>query len=65
MKKGRIYEFQDKGKVDVMDFCEQKKSFLTQEVGRKMIFPQNLRNLYSLRNEEEDASAPHKRNKKK
>ena len=28
-KKGRVYEFQDKGKVDVMDFWEQKKSFST------------------------------------
>ena len=25
-KKGRVYEFQDKGKVDVMDFWEQKKN---------------------------------------
>ena len=24
-KKGRVYEFLDKGKVDIMDFCEQKE----------------------------------------
>ena len=26
-KKGRAYEFQDKGKVDVMNFWEQKNLF--------------------------------------
>ena len=26
-KKGRVYEFQDKGKIDAMDFWEQKKIF--------------------------------------
>ena len=29
-KKRRAYEFQDKGKVDVMDFWEQNKPFSTQ-----------------------------------
>ena len=29
-KKGRAYECQDKGKVDVMDFWEQKRPFSTQ-----------------------------------
>ena len=24
-KRGRVYEFLDKGKVDIMDFCEQKE----------------------------------------
>ena len=57
----RKEEFQDKGKVDVMDFWEQKYSFSTQEVGRKMIFPLYLRNLHNLRNEEEGASALHKK----
>ena len=37
-KESSYYEFYDRGKVDVMDFWEQKKSFSTQEVGRKMIF---------------------------
>ena len=59
-KKGRVYEFYDKGKVDVMHFWEQRKSFSTQKVGRKMIFLYYLRNLHSLRNEEGDASDLHK-----
>ena len=33
MKKGRVYEFWDKGKVDVMDFWKQKN--ICQ--GRKMV----------------------------
>ena len=53
MKKGRVYEFQDKLKVDFMGFWHQKRSFPTQEVGRKMIFAQ-----YFLRNGEGGASAP-------
>ena len=43
----------------------KKKSFSTQEAGRKMIFSYYLRNLHSSRNEEEDASVLHKKNKKK
>ena len=62
-KKRRVYEIQDKGKVYFMDFWQYKKSFSAQEVGRKMIFPQYIRNLHSLRNEEEDASARHKNQK--
>ena len=31
-KKGRVYEYQDEGKVDVMNFWEQN-------VGTEMIFP--------------------------
>ena len=26
-KKGRAYEFSDKGKIDIMDFCEQREIF--------------------------------------
>ena len=26
-KKGRVYEFSDKGKIDIMDFLEEKKIF--------------------------------------
>ena len=63
-KKKRVSEFQDKGKVDVTGFWEQKYSFSTQEVGRKMIFPQYLQNSHNLRNEEEDASALYKKSKK-
>ena len=38
-KKERVYEFEDKRKVDVVDFWKQKNSFSVQEVARKMIFP--------------------------
>ena len=43
----------------------KKKTFSTQEAGRKMIFPYYLRNLHSSRNEEEDASVLHKKIKQK
>ena len=62
-KKGRAQEFQDKGKIDVMDFWEQKQVFLTQVVGTEMIFLQYLRSLGSLRKEEDGGSALHKETK--
>ena len=46
-----------------MGFWEQRKTFSTQEVGRKMIFPQYLRNL--KRNEDGDASDLHKKTEKR
>ena len=51
-KKGRVYEFSDKEKVNITDFWGKRSSFSMQDVGRKMIFPYYLRNLHDvLRNE--------------
>ena len=62
----RIVHNISKGKVHIMNFKKgdllkgvliKKKSFSTQEVGRKIIFPLYLRNLYDIwRTEKDDLS---------
>ena len=62
----RIVHIISKGKVHIMNLKEgnllkgvliKKKSFSTQEVGRKIIFPLYLRNLYDIwRTEKDDLS---------
>ena len=46
-----------------MNSWGQKNLFSTQQVGTEMIFPQHLRSLSCLRNEEGGGSALHKKQK--
>ena len=56
-RKVHIMNFSDKEKVDIKDFRESREIISSQEVGKKMIFPYNLRNLHDiLRTEKDDLS---------
>ena len=62
-KESSYYEFYDRGKVDVMDFWEQKKIFFNAGSWQKDDLYVVVTKTAQLK-KEEDASALHKKNKK-